>query len=75
MKLPHGCFHNLLTGSVRLRKRFPAHFSKMLPKILCELLLCFAIKDTIEFFLELNSSENKERKTTTLQETQADQIF
>ena len=71
---PHGCFHNLLTGSVRLRKRFPGNFSKILPNNPCELFLCFAIKDTIEFFLELKSSKNKEKKTT-LQETQLDQIF
>ena len=64
-----------LTRSARLNKKFPGHFPRILVNNLCEWFLSFAIKNTIEIFLELNSGENKERKTAILKKPQADQMF
>ena len=64
-----------LFRSVRFRNRFPGNVFKKLENNLCEWFLWFTITDAIEILLELNSVENKERKWTTLQQMQADEIF
>ena len=62
------------TRSARLRKRFP-NFPKMLLHNPCGWFVFFTIKDAIKICFELKSGGKNEKKTTTLQKTQAGQIF